>query len=162
MSDARRDILRYLHVAMDRQDRGFITCGWGCGELVRLGEDDIEHSNHSCRKRFVRCRLGCDVTLREEEWLEQIDTDDHGSTMMRRELHEMNECECRLIPCIAKCGEWVFIRDVEHHLQVLCVKRKCKPIQCRFGCGETFGGEISMVIQAEEIGRASCRERVCQ
>src|SRR5690606_3412816 len=30
-SDARREILRFLHVAMDRQERNFITCSWGCG-----------------------------------------------------------------------------------------------------------------------------------
>jgi hypothetical protein len=149
-SDARRAILRFLHLAMDRQERGFVICAYGCGQWVKLGEDDAEHYNHTCRRRFVRCRLGCDVTLREEEWLDQVTHQQTGTAVAWRELHEIHECACRLTPCTAKCGEWVFIRDLEHHLEALCVKRKCKPIGCRLGCKATFGGEFSLVVQAEE------------
>lgn len=43
----------------------------------------------------------------------------------------------------------------------LCVKRGAKPIECRLGCGEKFGGTIEQLISAEE-DRFEHEQEICK
>ena len=73
-----------------------------------------------------------------------------NETQSIQEHHETQDCPKRLVPCPRQCLEWVCAEVLEHHMTELCVKRGAKPIECRLGCGEKFGGTIEQLISAEE------------
>jgi len=68
-SGARRRLLRLVHVAMRRQEDGFVLCDWNCGVWMRRGRDQLDHQKNQCIKRILPCSLGCKLRLSEEEWL---------------------------------------------------------------------------------------------
>jgi hypothetical protein len=64
--------------------------------------------------------------------------------------HETEECPKRLVVCPKNCLEWVCFEVLEDHLLNRCTKRPAKPMECRLGCGATFGGMVETLIQAED------------
>jgi hypothetical protein len=147
-SKLRRNLLRQLHLGVLRQEDGYVICDWGCREWVKLGEEQKEHQLNDCTKRLLPCNLRCDLCMPAEEWLQQLEHAPAPKT--RRDWHEEAECECRMVLCTRRCGEWVQMRFRQQHIDALCVKRPAEPILCRLGCGESFGGEILFMIKAEE------------
>ena len=170
----RRRLLREVHYAMIRQEKQLVICDWGCGDWVRLGQEQQDHQMNYCSQRIVRCALHCDLKMSESEWLSippvtrDIEAEEwenysleavHGSreqkvkpevTLTRQELHESKECPKRMVPCPNQCLEWVPAETLDHHMQEMCVKRDAKPIECRLGCGKMFGGIVETMIEAEE------------
>lgn len=179
-SNARRNIIRKLHAAMRRQQDKMIICEWGCGEWTRMGYDQSDHHMNRCRKRILPCSLGCDLKMTEEEWLSPHQTtqskdlveyqmvhmrhnDAEIAKIMDEELgqivdssntiqnyHQSNDCPKRLVYCPRQCLEWVAYEDLDKHMDELCTKRPAKPIFCRLGCGEQFGGAVEKLIQSED------------
>eukprot|EP00595_Chromulina_sp_UTEXLB2642_P002328 CAMPEP_0196765016 /NCGR_PEP_ID=MMETSP1095-20130614/7395_1 /TAXON_ID=96789 ORGANISM="Chromulina nebulosa, Strain UTEXLB2642" /NCGR_SAMPLE_ID=MMETSP1095 /ASSEMBLY_ACC=CAM_ASM_000446 /LENGTH=1218 /DNA_ID=CAMNT_0042122169 /DNA_START=3024 /DNA_END=6677 /DNA_ORIENTATION=+ len=70
---ARRQIIRYCHIAMQRQKDKYIICDWGCGEWIKMGYDQLDHTLNRCMRRILPCPQGCDKKLTEEEWLSNYD-----------------------------------------------------------------------------------------
>lgn len=68
-SSIRRRLLRQMHFAILRQLRGQVICEWGCGDWVKLGQEQQDHQLNYCSKRIVSCALGCSKRLTEDEWL---------------------------------------------------------------------------------------------
>ena len=64
----RRRLVRRLHVALDRQNNGYVVCDWGCGDFVKSGQDQAEHQLQRCPKRIVGCALECPIKLSQEQW----------------------------------------------------------------------------------------------
>lgn len=162
---SRRKVLRQLHRAMQRQKDGMIVCQWGCGDWIRVGQDQLRHQTKICFRRIVPCHLGCSVRMSEESWLlpytappspeddlsldsESETEPDKGETVQQH--HEDHECVRRLVPCPRKCMEWCVFEELTHHMHTSCVKRPAKPLQCRLGCGQEFGGEQGLMIEAED------------
>lgn len=64
------------------------------------------------------------------------------SSQTRQHYHEIYECRKRLVYCPRQCLEWIPHEELEHHMSEHCTKRPAKPIYCRLGCDEQFGGEF--------------------
>jgi ankyrin repeat protein len=169
----RRRLLRDVHFAMIRQSKQLVICDWGCGDWVRLGQEQQDHQLNFCSQRIVQCALHCNLKMSESEWLSippivrDIEAEEeetfsmgahHGSKVMelkeqiltRQEIHETGECPKRMIACPNQCLEWVSAESLEHHMKEMCVKRDAKPIECRLGCGKMFGGIVESMIEAED------------
>jgi hypothetical protein len=71
-------------------------------------------------------------------------------TVTQQQYHETDECPKRLVMCPKNCLEWVVAELMDKHLTEQCTKRPAKPILCRNGCGEKFGGQVETLIQAED------------
>lgn len=172
----RRKLIRRMHVAMKRQQEGFMICEWGCHDWFKVGIDQIDHQQRKCLKRIIPCALGCETRHTEEYWLSEYkkpepevdlitprDDDDesvasstHGDVSValgvvtNQQHHETKECRKRLVLCPLNCLEWVRFEELEHHKADLCTKRPAQPIACRLGCGCMFGGLVETLIQAED------------
>jgi hypothetical protein len=162
----RRKILRRLHICMNRQLSGYITCEWGCNDWVRVGQEQMDHQLRGCTKRIVECTLHCSLKLSEDEWLaphqnlENLDLElaaefaryepERPPVVPYQQFHEENECPKRLKPCPRKCLEWATFEELGRHLELFCVKRPAQPIVCRLGCGKIFGGLVEQLIEAED------------
>lgn len=162
----RRKILRRVHICMNRQLSGYITCEWGCNDWVRVGQEQMDHQIRGCTKRIVECTLHCSLRLSEDEWLaphQNLENIDHElaaefaryepvrpPVVPYQQFHEENECPKRLKPCPRKCLEWATFEELDKHLELFCVKRPAHPIICRLGCGKTFGGVVEQLIEAED------------
>lgn len=169
-SQIRRKLLRACHVAEFRQYRGLVICEWGCGDWVMLGQEQQDHQRNYCLKRIVPCPTGCDLKLSEEEWLREhveerdIEKEENENVMKNmstvvsvdttpvipyQQYHEESECPKRLIPCPRQCLEWIVFDQLQHHMDIMCIKRPAQELICTLGCGESFGGEVAMMIEAE-------------
>jgi hypothetical protein len=162
----RRKILRRIHICMNRQISGYITCEWGCNDWVRVGQEQMDHQLRGCTKRIVECTLHCSLKLSEDEWLaphqnlENIDRElaaefaryepERPPLVPYQQFHEENECPKRLKPCPRMCLEWATFEELDKHLELFCVKRPAQPIVCRLGCGKVFGGLVEQLIEAED------------
>lgn len=156
----RRRILRLLYNATERQNDGRVICEWGCGQWIKIGREKLFHEHESCVKRILPCALGCDIKMREEEWMAVDKT--RGVTF--QQWHEKHECDRRLVACGRKCGEWVPFVEMDHHFTNLCVKRPVPTLYCRLGCGASFGGGAHEFLQCDaarlEHELESCEERL--
>lgn len=76
-----------------------------------------EHKALLCSQRFVRCRRGCGLEVRE------LDV----------EAHEEGACAKRLVFCTNKCGVQMPCCKLESHLELQCEMRV---IECPSGCQE--------------------------
>lgn len=145
-TQSRRRVLRIVHRAMLRQSENFVICEWGCGEWVKMGQQQHFHETSKCRKRIIPCTLGCPLKHTEEDWMSLQE----GTTITVVQYHEEVSCPRRLVPCTRRCGEWVAFSDLDVHLRDLCVKRPFPELYCRLGCGETFSGGAHRMLQCEE------------
>jgi hypothetical protein len=68
----RRRLARRLHIAVDRQQNGYVICDWGCGDFVKCGQDQAEHQSGRCPKRIIGCALSCPVKLSQEQWFSPV------------------------------------------------------------------------------------------
>lgn len=163
-SARRRRILRLIHRATERQNANYIICEWGCGQWMTMGREKNFHERTSCVKRVLPCALGCDLKLREEQWIAHKSGVKENITVQR--WHEKYDCIRRLVPCDRRCGEWVAFIELEHHLTMLCVKRPFPELRCRLGCGATFNGGMHEFLQCEaarvEHELEMCSERLVQ
>ena len=165
-------IVRFMHMAVKRQDDNYIICEWGCGDWFRTGHEQLDHQVRKCVKRIMGCTLGCPLKHTEEFWLashkdlseEELESialrelnslhGDHPSEELEgitnQQYHETEECPKRLVICPMNCLEWVVFELLEKHMSELCTKRPAQPLECRLGCGMLFGGTTEMLIQAED------------
>lgn len=175
----RRKIIREVHVAMQKQYDKLIICELGCGEWIRIGFDRNNHLQNRCPNRILPCALGCTLRLTEKEWFNTVSTstiektthlkkEELGSQTLHSDIeqklsllgtnysityqqhHELQDCPKRLVYCPNQCLEWVVFEDLEKHFNEQCSKRPAKHIFCRLGCDKEFGGNVELMLLAEE------------